>query len=255
MAGGKRLITFAPMIDSELCRVLLDHYGVTYREEDHLFGWASLLSLVNGGTVQIPLLNGDGLNTAGPRGVTDHFEGLAAPAQKLIPADTMDAAQVGADWSRFNGTLGTAVAVICYFYLLPQRNLMTPQFSRGIPPGEQRALRALYPAFAGLLQLLLGLNPTNVAGALDQARAVFDETDRRIADGRRYLVGGRLTLSDFALATAAAPLLQPQGFRSPIPAIGEMPSELQTLSREFRTHRTARFVDQIYEMRAGRRQT
>jgi glutathione S-transferase len=252
MAGGKRLITFAPMIDSEACRVLLAHYGVAYREEDHIFGWASLVSLVNGGTVQIPLLCGDGLNIAGPRAVADHFEALAVPEKKLMPTVGVDAAQVNADWLRFNGTLGTAVAVICYYHLLPQRAIMLAPFSGGLPPAEARALPTIYPAFAGLLRRLLQLNAANVAGAVDQARAIFDETDRRIADGRHYLVGDRLTLSDFALATAAAPLLQPHGFGSPMPTIGEMPSELQKLIFEFRAHSTAGFVYQIYETWAGR---
>ena len=52
------LLSFPPMIDSEACRFLLAHYGVSYREEAHLFGWASVLSLWHGWTPQIPLLYG-----------------------------------------------------------------------------------------------------------------------------------------------------------------------------------------------------
>jgi glutathione S-transferase len=252
MEGGKRLITFAPMIDSEFCRVLLAHYGVAYQEEDHLFGWASLVSLVNGGTPQIPLLCGDGLRIAGPRGVADHFDAVAPSDKKLMPADGVDAAQVNADWSRFNGTLGTAVAVICYYHLLPQRGIMLAPLSHGLSPAETRALPAVYPAVAGLLRLLLRLNAANAAAAVDQARALFDEITQRIADGRQYLVGDRLTLSDLALATAAAPLLQPPGFGSPMPAIDQMPEDLQRLASEFRAHGAAKFVRQIYETWIGR---
>ncbi len=48
-APNLRLLTFAPMIDSELARLLLSHYRVLYVEEDHLFGWVSLLTLLRGG--------------------------------------------------------------------------------------------------------------------------------------------------------------------------------------------------------------
>ena len=50
---------------------------------------------------------------------------------------------------------------------------------------------------------------------------------RRIADGRPYLLGDYVTLSDLALATAAAPLLLPDGYRSPIPKIEVMPAPMQ----------------------------
>jgi len=39
------LLTFAPMVDSELCRFVLMHYTTPYRELPHTFGWGSLLAL------------------------------------------------------------------------------------------------------------------------------------------------------------------------------------------------------------------
>jgi glutathione S-transferase len=247
MPAQSKLLTFAPMIDSELSRFVLNHYEIDYLETPHLFGWASLLALFRGGTVQIPLLHSSAPSLAGPRGIVDYFETKCTTERKLIPEDSMLADQVNADWTRFNGILASATAVLGYYYLLPQREIMIEPFTRGVPQAEASLLPAIYPGFAGLFRLLLGLNAANAVNALVQTRAIFEETDRRLAGGSQFLVGDRLTLSDFALAAAAAPVLLPDNCASPMPPFDRMPPELQAIIFEFRGHETARFVDGIFK--------
>jgi len=241
-----RLLVFAPMIDSEFARFILRHYGVAYAEEPHLFGWASLLALFRGMTFQIPLLTGAGPALGGPERIAAHFETIVPPEKRLIPEDGMLAAQVAADMQRFHGTLGDQTGVIGYYHLLPERALMMEPFTRGIPAGEARVLARIYPAFAGLFKLLLRLNPAHAAEALDQTRILFEEVDRRLADGRAFLVGDRLTLSDLALATAAAPVLLPPNYGSPMPPFDAMPSALKAIVLELRQHPTAKYVERIF---------
>lgn len=240
------LLTFAPMIDSEGSRFVLTHYGIAYRETPHLFGWASVLALFRGGTVQIPLLSGAGPALAGPRAIVAYFETICPAGKRLIPADGLLATQVEADWARFNGILAGATAVLGYYYLLPQRAIMIEPFTRGVPNIEATVLKATYPAFAGVFNVLLQLNAANARDALTQTRVIFDETDRRLADGRRYLVGDGLTLSDIALAVAAAPVLLPVNYGSPMPPLESMPAELQAIISELRQRETARFVENIF---------
>jgi len=81
---------------------------------------------------------------------------------------------------------------------------------------------------------------------------IFTKTDARLAGGRRYLTGDALTLSDISLAAAAAPLLLPEGYRSPIPPLERMPPAMAAIVAEMRQHETARFVQRIYaELGAG----
>lgn len=241
------LLTFAPMIDSEFSRFVLTCYRIPYREERHLFGWASLLALLRGGTLQIPLLTGFGPALAGPEAMVNHFEKTCPDDRRLIPKAEQQAAQIAADMTCFHGTLGDATAVLGYYHLLPHRTLMQDVFTRGVPAGEAHVLGRVYPAFADLFNVLLHLDAAHARDALDQTRTLFDETDRRLADGRRFLVGDRLSLSDIALATAAAPVLLPVNYGSPMPAFEQMPAELQTIVMELREHKTARFVDFIFE--------
>jgi glutathione S-transferase len=94
--------------------------------------------------------------------------------------------------------------------------------------------------------LLLRLNPANAADALTRTRILFDEADHRVCGGASYLVGEALTLSDIALAIAAAPLLLPDNYGAPIPAFAAAPPELQAIISELRQHPTAGFVQRIF---------
>jgi len=249
------LLTFPPMIDSEACRLLLAHYGVSYREEAHLFGWASVLSLWHGWTARIPLLYGGPYRLAGPQQIVDHFEHRIQPVQKLIPADKHISDEVALDWDRLNGTFGTAVAVFAYYHLLPHRDLMTEPFSRSMPAGEQSFLKMAYPSVAALFRLLLRLNAQHANASLAVIRSTIDDIDRRLKDGRNYLAGDRFTLSDIALASSAGPVLLPQGFTAPMPSLEQMPPEMASLIGELRQHETARLVSQIYHKHGHSRST
>jgi glutathione S-transferase len=174
------------------------------------------------------------------------------PNLSLVPADPDLAAQVEAGWKRANGELAGATAAFAYFHLLPQRDIMIVPLSRGAPGWEVLATRAFYPAFRAFIGKVLGLSEAKAAESLRLVRTVFAETDARLADGRRWLVGGRLTLADIALATAAAPLLLPAGYSAPIPPLEAMPPVLQELVRELRGTRTGEFVQAVYRQRPAK---
>ena len=61
-------------------------------------------------------------------------------------------------------------------------------------------------------------------------RSTFSAVETRIADGRSYLMGERLTLSDLAFAVAAAPVVLPPSYGGPIPLLEQMPGEIQTVA-------------------------
>jgi glutathione S-transferase len=245
------MLTFGPMIDTEMSRFLLWRYAQPYREERHIFGWASILAVVHGGTGRIPLMYGNRLKLGGSRGVVDHFETFCEASQILIPAQQPLKMQVEADYEHFNGDLGSYVAKIAYFHLLPHRDIMIEPFTRGIPWLEAKLTPALYPALRGLFTLLLRLDPKRVTDSLAQASRIVDEVDRRIADGRRFLCGNRLTLSDLSFATAMAPLLLPEGYSAPIPTYAQMPAEMKQIIDSFRQRPSSTLVSRIYALRAS----
>ncbi|MGE5723062.1 MAG: hypothetical protein ACM3YM_11445 [Sphingomonadales bacterium] len=246
-----RLLTFAPMIDSELSRLVLRHHRVAYEERDHLFAWVSLLTLFHGGYGRVPLLYGKRVRLTGPRPIAEHYDAAAREERKLIPLREPLARGVELDWVRYNGRLAFDTAAITYFHLLPACALMTPIFAAPLPRTEARLLPGVYGPTRTLFKLLLRLNPAHVGNALARVRIAFDRTDERLADGRPYLAGDRLTLSDLSLISAAAPLLLPDGYGARLPPLEQMPSPLGAIIVELRRHPTADFVQRVYRVVTG----
>jgi glutathione S-transferase len=239
-------LTFAPMVDSETSRLLLHHHGVDYEERDRLLPWVMLLALLHGGSGKVPLLYGGGIRLTGPWAIAQHFDAALPPDQRLIPPDGPLAAQVKADWDMFNGGMGADTAVFAYFHLLPERSLMSPIFAAPLPPLEARLEPAFYPLLAALIRWFLNVSPQAAAAAAGHIRAAFEATDKRVADGRLYLCGDRLTIGDIALAAAAAPLLLPPGYGAEMPPLDKMPAPVADLIEELRGHPTGRFVARLY---------
>jgi glutathione S-transferase len=241
------LITFPPSLDSETSRFLVQHYGIESCERRHALIFSTFLTLWHGFTPVFPLLYSDSFRLVGPRPIVDHFDPLATPGLRLLPTDPGERSQVESDWTLFNVTLAFATADFAYFYLLPHRDLMIRPLSEGVPPFERRAVESAYPVFAGLLRLLLQLSLNKAQQAAAQIRLLFDSVDARLADGRRFLVGDRFTLSDLAFSVAAAPVVLPASYGGPIPSFDEMPPEVQALVTEMRGHPAGAFALRIYQ--------
>ena len=241
----RRLLTFAPMIDSETTRLVCRWYRIPFVEEAHLFGWVSLLALLHGGYGRVPLLYGEGDCFSGPRPVVDKFDPLAAPDRRLLPRGAR-AASVEADWSAYNGQLAVDVAVFAYFHLLAERDLMTPIFQAPLPPAEARLTPKIYPALRWLLTTLLQLKPARADAAAARIRTLFAAIGRRLADGRPFRCGDRLTLGDIAFAAAVAPLLQPEGYGARMPAIAALPSPMRDMVNVLKRHSAASFAERVY---------
>lgn len=241
------LLTFAPMIDSEFARLVLRWHRVPYREDDRLFGWASLLAIRRGGYGRVPILYGPGVRLTGPRRIAAYFDAAALPDRRLAPPGEP---QVVADVHRYNGQLALDVAAFLYFHLLPDRALMEPVFAASVPPHEARLTRPLYPALRKLFALLLKLGPERAAEAERGVRAEVERIDRRLADGRPYLAGYRLTLGDLALSASVAPLVQPPGYGVTLPPPDRMPDAARALMDWLRDRPTAAFVRGVYAARA-----
>jgi len=245
------MLTFGPMIDSELSRFLLWNYRIAFHESRHMFGWASVLTFLHGGYGRIPVTYGDGLHLTAPRSLVVHFEPLCPSDRVLVPGHEPMRTNVQTDWETFNGELATHTARVAYFHLLPDRKIMITPFTEGIPAWEAALTPALYQALNALFGLLLRLKPEAVSDSLVQARRIVDAVDIRIADGRRFLWGDRLTLSDISFATALAPFLLPPGYSAPIPDLSRMPQAMQEIVTSFRRRPSAELVTRVYQARAA----
>jgi glutathione S-transferase len=245
------MITFPPSLDCELGRFLLAHYGVAYEERRHTVIFSFLATLWHGSTLHFPLLYGGSyrpLDTV--RKMIDTFDPLC-PEDRNLLLTGRDRQTVEADWTAFNGTLGGATAAFAYFHLLPHRAIMIRPLSEGTPGYEVLAVRWAYPLFAGFVRLGLHLSASVAQEALGQIRTTVQNVDARLADGRRYLVGNRFSLSDMAFANALAPLILPDGYGGPLPRYADMPPVLRSAIDEMQSHPAGQFALRIYRDHRG----
>jgi glutathione S-transferase len=234
------------MIDSEFARLLVRHYGLEFREEDHLFGWVSLLTLLHGGYGRVPLLFGSGVQLSGPREVLQHFDRSISSDRRLLPDIQPLRRAVELDLERFNGQLAEDVAAVCYYHMLPDRIVMSSLFGRSVPPFEAKCVLYVYPALRWLFSLLLRLKEPRIKDAAIRIRIAVAHIDRRLADGRTCISGESLTVADLALASALAPLILPPDYIAPVPQYDQMPPELKSLVTELRETPTGKLVQRFY---------
>ena len=249
--GKAKVITFPPSLDCELSRFLLGHYGVPYEEQRHTVLFSFFHTLLHGATLYFPLLYGGGYQPLkNVRQMIDFFD-ARCPAGRNLLLSGRERDNVEADWTQFNATLGGATAAFAYFHFLPHRAIMIRPLSEGTPAYEADAVRWAYPLFAGFLRLALKLSASRAKEALGQIRQVVQSVDARLADGRRYLVGDRFSLSDMAFANALAPLVLPPGYGGPLPSFAEMPPEVQSVVTEMQGHPAGQFALRIYRDHRG----
>jgi glutathione S-transferase len=241
------LITFPPSLDSELARFLLSHYGVRHFEQRHTFIFSFFATLWHAQTFIFPVLYSDTFKLIGPRPISEYFDTRGGPTLELWPSLQDQKRQAEADWNQFNDTLAFASAKFAYFYLLPHRDLMIEPLTQGAPDFEVKAVTRAYSVFAGLLSTALGLSQKKADESLAQIRTVFVSVDARLADGRKFLVGDRLSISDLAFAVAAAPVLLPAKYGGPIPPYEQMPAAIQSAVSEMRAHPAGAYALRIYK--------
>jgi glutathione S-transferase len=109
--------------------------------------------------------------------------------------------------AKFDRRLGNDVRVWLYHHLLRDTGLSYRSWGieePAIPRWQRALLLAFRPVLALAVRRMLGVTPARAARAWERTRETFDEVDRLLADGRRYLTGETLTFADIAFASLGA---------------------------------------------------
>ena len=109
--------------------------------------------------------------------------------------------------ARLDRRLGNDVRVWLYHHLLRDTALSYRSWGReeaAIPRWQRALLWAARPVLAFAVRRMLGVTPARAIRAWERTRETFDEIDRLLADGRRYLTGESLTFADITFASLGA---------------------------------------------------
>ena len=244
-----KVISFSPSADCELGRWVMLHHGIDYVEKRHAPPFFFLINKLYGGKSFILYIDKElKLNTV--RAIIDHFDNLTEPGKKLIPDEFVQAIETS--WHSYNSELGDAVVTWAYTNLLPHQEIMVRPLSLGSPWIERFFVKYCYNLPEKLMWKSLKLNKA----AADEAYAViqrkFSEVDQILSDGRKFLLGDRMTLADMTFAVSGAPLVLPAGYggyqyeQGPIPTFEQFPKELQENISTMRDTTAGKFILRLY---------
>ncbi|SER33959.1 glutathione S-transferase [Nitrosomonas sp. Nm51] len=244
-----KVLSFSPSADGELNRWILFYYGIDFKESRHTVPFFFLLNKLQGGKSLVLCRDGD-VKLTSVHAVIKHFDAQTAPEFKLIPEALAESLESG--WNRYNTELGGAAVKWAYTNLLPYKTIMVRPLSLGSPWLERFFVKHWYSIPKRLIWKSQQLSKAAADESLKTIKAIFEEVDRLLADGRTYLYGERLTLADFAFAVSGAPLVLPANYggdqfgQGPIPTLEEFPLELQATIRAMRQTPAGEFILRLY---------
>jgi len=230
----------------EKARWALDRAGVEYEERGYLPGLNRAATVRYGGTT-VPLLVHDGLVLKDSTDIVGYADRRTSdPRRRLVPEDPALRDEALALEDRLDKRMGVAARAWAYTYVLDDLRMLRGLASHGLPTLQRLALDPLARPLAAVIRKGLRIGPTT----REWGRARVDEDlafiAEKLSDGRRFLVGDRLSVADVALATLAAPALLPAEYPPGLPALGALPSEAAAQVRQWRETPAGQFALRIY---------
>lgn len=237
-------ISFSHFCDK--ARWALDRAGIAYREDAHL------------PVLHVPAVRRAKGKRATPVLVTD--EGVLCdstdilawvdrrrPAAKLFGDTAESRAEIAQLEDHFDEELGPHARRWAYFHILPERAFMLRMFDlqTNTPALERAAMRVVFPVARLAMRRAMRVDAEGAARSLAKTEAVFEGVARRLADGRRYLVGDAFSAADLTFAALAEPATVPDGPGSRFPALDELPPAAAARVRAFREHPAGAFALRI----------
>jgi glutathione S-transferase len=247
-----RLITVSFSHFCEKARWALDRADLAYREESHvpMISWPATFGAGGGRTV--PVL------VAPDRVLPDSTDILRwvdeqSHAPRLFPHGD-EGAEVARWEDDFDRGLGPASRRMVYAHVLARPELGRKLLGSAGGRWQRRVSDAIYPLLGGMIRRGLGVNPAGVLRSRHVVEDTFARVAERLAGGRRYLVGDRLTAADLTFAALATPVLAPEPFvAAHLAELGEMPAELAAMVAHYRATPAGEFALRLYAEERQRR--
>jgi glutathione S-transferase len=245
--GIDRLITVSASHYCEKARWALDRRGVPYREEAHvpLLSWVATFG--SGGRRTVPVLVTASGVLSDSTDIAAYADRVGSAGDRLVPDDADLAEEVRDLEDLFDEKLGPATRRLGYHMLLRDREALLRLWTASAPSVERGLARVMYPMLRQAVVRGLVVDEAGVARSRERLADCFDVVHRRIASGRRYLVGDRFTLADLTFASLAAPVLLPETYAGALPRWSAMSGEAQASMLPWREHPAGRFALRLFE--------
>ncbi len=234
----------------EMARWVLDRQGILYKDEPHAPGlYVPVVNKLSGGKGlwnNPVLFSTDALVYTVPS-IVQLIEGRTASEGRIISSDPEERKTTLELYQKFQKELTGPLSKLVYAYILPHRNFAIPLFTRRVPWKERVIFKVGYPILRRALSKGLGLADGNNKQRMEVIDEVFSFVDDLLQDGRKYLVGERLSLADIAFASIAGPLILPDQYGAVTTDINQIPDELRQIVYRLRATKAGQFVLRLYQ--------
>ncbi len=245
------LVTIPQSHYCEKARWALDRLEIYYTEEAHLPMLHLPATLLRGGKRTTPLLKSRGGKFDDSTDILHYLDTFAAPDQKLFPLEEPYRTDVEKLEARFDEILGPATRLWVYVQLLPNKNLALSILENYVPGYQMLIGKVMFGFVRMLMAWRLGMSPETEISSLRDMRRIFDEVGQRLSDGRKYLVGDRLTAADITFASLAAVILLPAEYGGPLPTLEVCPPKMKVMVEELRAHPAGQFALRLFREERG----
>jgi glutathione S-transferase len=228
-------------------------HSISHTEERHSLLICGIANQYYKGEIPFYVLNGEAVGSA--KNILNSLDDGCPADKKLVPPEHEQ--EVRAAFDEYNGVMGVSMAQWVYYYVLQLKELANKMMTEGTEFWEVALNYAAFPLVAGIMKKGLKDLDANVAQkALETNKRILDAADAKLADGRPFLIGDRITAADLSFCAATAPLMLDSQYGGALPTIDEVQPEMQAEVREFRQRESARFVQRLYsEYRTSTPQT
>jgi len=237
----------SPMV--ELARWLFERQGLAYREEAHAPMLHALATRGAGGGVEVPVVvTPDGAVWKGAREVLAGIDAAGPPGRRVFGEDAAERAANEAFVDDLLDHLLHEVRRFVYHQVLPNKRALLPTVTHRAPSWERWFVDALYPVWRGMMARGLDFSPQKPAeapGRIEHALATVEaELARR---GAPFLGGSEPGVLDIVFAALAGPLVFPRNYGARLPAVEDLPPELQAFVRATRARPAGDLVLRTYD--------
>jgi len=251
-ASENRLITIPISHYCEKARWALEWSKIPYVEEKHLQGFHYFYSYKSAKSASAPVLKFPNGILSDSTDIIRWCDSQAVKKRKLRPADAKLRKVTDQLEDYFDEELGVAGRLWMYTYMLDEIPLLL-KYSRihGVPEHEIKLMPVLFPLIKGHIHRGLGLTSTSRKDAKRIIDRVFDKVAKRLK-GKKFLVADTFTSADLTFAALSAAVLIPENYGVKLPALGELPKEMQKQIKAWRQHPAGQFALKVYREFRGR---
>ena len=234
------LVTIGPSHYCEKARWALERAGIAYVEEPHapMMHWAYTLPRAKTRTVPLLLVEGEAPITDSTD-ILRYADRACRPEERLFPEEPPLLREVERLESRFDDELGPAARRLAYCYVTLDAQLFVGLFAPSLPPGERSVFERGERVLRALLRRAFKVSDAAAQRTRGKLEDLFADVSTLVKDGRRYLVGERLTAADVTFVALAGPVLLPDRSDE---AIGRLPREFASVVRALRATPAGRFA-------------